>query len=152
MSVSDAEVLTGELGQTLLDVFFQLGLLASRERRRSGDLKELELLTLAILQRKQTMTVGEIQRVLGILPAQMSRIIRSLESRSRPLIGCRINTSDKRKIDVTLTAAGQRLYQDLRAARSGQLTEVLDRLPEEEREDLLRQLDKLRQLLEDPLE
>jgi hypothetical protein len=42
------------------------------------------------------------------LPAQMSRIIRSLEARERPMIVCRINPQDKRKIDVCLTAAGEK--------------------------------------------
>ena len=54
-----------------------------RRRRRLGDLKEVEFLTLAILQANGTMIVGDIQRILGVLPAQMSRIIRSMEQRPR---------------------------------------------------------------------
>src|SRR5688500_10499611 len=75
-------------------------------RRQHGDLKDLEFLTLAILQRHPTMIVGDIQRILGILPAQMSRLIRSLEGRTSPLVTCRINPQDKRKVDVQLTEAG----------------------------------------------
>jgi hypothetical protein len=41
----------------------------------------------------------------GWLP-QMSRILRFLGGRDRPLIACRINRHDKRKIDVALTEEG----------------------------------------------
>ena len=61
------------LEETALDLFevvTQLGLTALRARRRSGDLKEVEFLTLAILQERGTMIVGDIQRLLGVLPAQ----------------------------------------------------------------------------------
>ena len=97
-----------ETARDLFEVVTQLGLTALRGRRRSGDLKEVEFLTLAILQERGTMIVGDIQRMLGVLPAQMSRIIRSLEARDRPLIGCRINPEDKRKINVNLTPSGRR--------------------------------------------
>ena len=91
-----------EIAQDLFGVITQLGLAVARGRRRLGDLKEAEFLTLAILRERGTMIVGDIQRLLGVLPAQMSRIIRALEDRDQPLIGCRINPQDKRKINVCL--------------------------------------------------
>src|SRR5204863_368873 len=107
-----------EMAQDLYAVMTQLCLVAPRSRRRAGDLKEIEYLTLAILQERGTMIVGDIQRLLGVLPAQMSRVIRSLEARQWPLIGCRINSNDKRKIDVGLTEAGEKSlleYQSVHA-------------------------------------
>src|SRR3954454_660061 len=89
-----------DIAHELFDVVTQICLSTLRGRRRSGDLKEVEFLSLSLLQANGTMIVGDIQRVLGILPAQMSRIIRSLENRDDPLIECRINPRDKRKIDV----------------------------------------------------
>src|SRR5205823_4495095 len=115
-----------------------------RARRRSGDLKEVEYLTLALLQQNQSMIVGEIQRLLGVLPAQMSRIIRSLEDRERPLIACRINPQDKRKIDVCLTPAGDKALQDYRTPRIRGIADLLTRLSEDDLEELNRLLDKLR--------
>src|SRR5438552_2264390 len=100
-----------EMAQDLFEVITHLCLVAPRSRRRAGDLKEIEYLTLAILQERGTMIVGDIQRLLGVLPAQMSRVIRSLEARQWPLIGCRINSNDKRKIDVGLTEVGRRCRQ-----------------------------------------
>ncbi|HEV3082298.1 MAG TPA: MarR family transcriptional regulator [Gemmataceae bacterium] len=126
----------------------QLGLTALRGRRRAGDLKEVEFLTLAILHAHSTMIVGDIQRLLGVLPAQMSRIIRSLENRERPLIACQINARDKRKVDVCLTSAGEKALLDYQATRTDRLVQILRVLPEEEQEDLNRLVDKLHGLLD----
>src|SRR5690349_13062007 len=92
-----------ELAQQLFDVVTRFCLTIPRSRRKLGDLKDIEYLTLSLLHQHEPLIVGDIQRQLGVLPAQMSRIIRALESRERPLITCRINSQDKRKIDVVLT-------------------------------------------------
>jgi DNA-binding MarR family transcriptional regulator len=94
------------------------------------------------------MIVGDIQRLLGVLPAQMSRIIRSLENRPGSLISCRINPNDKRKIDVRVTETGAKALLDYQSVRVQRIAELLHDLPEEDREDLTRLLDKVRVLLE----
>jgi DNA-binding MarR family transcriptional regulator len=147
MAVSATEIRPEELARNLCDVITYLCLAAPRGRRRSGDLKEAEFLTLSVLYRQRTLIVGDIQRILGVLPAQMSRVIRSLEDRERPLISCRINPHDKRKIDVTMTPAGVRAFHEHQAARVGALSRVLTRLPEEDLDDLQRLSEKLRDVL-----
>jgi DNA-binding MarR family transcriptional regulator len=137
-----------EIANDLFEVFTQLCLGALRGLRRSGDLKEVEYLTLAILQDHGTMIVGDIQRQLGVLPAQMSRVIRSLEAPERPLISCRINPNDKRKIDVCMTAAGTKALLDYRAVRVSRISKLLGNLAEDDQEELTRVLDKLHNLLE----
>jgi DNA-binding MarR family transcriptional regulator len=132
-----------QISRELFELVTHITMSALRGRRRSEDLKELEFLTLSILQDQGTMIVGDIQRLLGVLPAQMSRIIRSLENGEKPLIACRINASDKRKIDVCLTDFGEKIlmeYQSVRVARIGKL---LSNLSDEDQEDLLRVLEKL---------
>ena len=136
-----------EIAQRLIEVTAQLGLALPRGRRRNGDLKEVEFLTLSILRQRDTLIVGEIQRQLGVLPAQMSRIIRALEDRDRPLIACRINPQDKRKIDVALTPAGTKAFQEHQAARVRAVSTLLARLPEEDIDDLQRLLEKVQELL-----
>src|SRR3954468_12927994 len=101
-----------ELAHRLFDVVPRFCLAVPRGRRRTGDLKEIEFLTLSLLHKREKLIVGDIQRQLGVLPAQMSRIIRALETRDRPLIACRINPQDKRKIDVALTPAGIAAFQE----------------------------------------
>lgn len=137
-----------DLAHELFEVVTQICLSTLRGRRRSGDLKEVEFLTLSLLQGKQTMIVGDIQRLLGILPAQMSRIIRSLENRTNPLIECRINPRDKRKIDVCLTPHGERDLVEYQGVRVGRIIQKLQRLSEDDHEDIVRVLHKLRGLLD----
>src|SRR5947209_6600693 len=123
------------ISRELFELVTHVTMAALRGRRRSDDLKELEFLTLTILQEQGTMIVGDIQRLLGVLPAQMSRIIRALEDGDKPLISCRINSTDKRKIDVCLTEFGEKIlleYQNVRVSRIGKL---LSNLCEEDRED-----------------
>ena len=148
MVASTAGVRLEEVAQNLFAVITQFCLVAPRGRLRSGDLKEVEFLALAILSQNQTMIVGEIQRLLGVLPAQMSRIIRSLEARERPLIACRINPQDKRKIDVCLTAAGEKALLDHQGPRIRGLAALLAKLPEEDLDEVSRLLEKLQSTLE----
>jgi DNA-binding MarR family transcriptional regulator len=139
-----------EIAQDLFEVATQVCLSTLRGRRRPGELKELEFLTLSILQNHQPLIVGDIQRLLGVLPAQMSRIIRSLEGRDRPLISCHINPQDKRKIDVSMTPAGEKTLGSYQEARVSRLLERLRGLSEEEQEELLRLAHKLNVLLDRP--
>jgi DNA-binding MarR family transcriptional regulator len=152
MTATASGVRPEELAQTLFDVIAQFCLAAPRGRRQSGALKEIEFLALSLLRSRDTVIVGELQRSLGILPAQMSRVIRSLEGRTEPLIACRINSRDKRKIDLALTPAGLRAWQDYQDARLRHIGVLLSRLSEEDLFDLHRLLEKARELLRTPLE
>ena len=71
MVASGTGVRLEELAQALFDTVTQFCLSAPRPRRRAGDLKELEFLTLSILSHHPMLIVGDIQRQLGVLPAQM---------------------------------------------------------------------------------
>lgn len=139
-----------ELAQDLFEVVTQVSLSAQRGRRRGTDLKEVEYLTLTTLQVHGSMIVGDIQRLLGVLPAQMSRIIRSLENRDHSLILCSINPRDKRKIDVCLTPFGEQALFEYRGARIRRIAECLRDLPDDDQDDLLRLLNKLHGLLDQP--
>src|SRR5262249_4962743 len=136
------------IARDLFEVITQVELSGLPNRRRLGDLKEIEYLTLSILSSHGTMIVGDIQRLLGVLPAQMSRIIRSLEARERPFIACHINPQDKRKIDVCLTAAGDKALVEYREYRVRAIADLLRKLPEEDLDDVQGLLEKL-QLLPD---
>jgi DNA-binding MarR family transcriptional regulator len=148
MVASGSGVRLEEAARDLFDVVTQLGLTAMRGRRRPGELKELEFFTLALLHEHGTVIVGTIQKTLGVLPAQMSRIIRSLESRERAYIACQINPGDKRKVDVCLTPAGEKALQEFITSRTDRLVTLMRDLPEEEQEELNRLIEKLHTLLE----
>jgi DNA-binding MarR family transcriptional regulator len=137
-----------DIAHELFQVVTQICLSTLRGRRRAGDLKEVEFLTLSLLQAHGTLIVGDIQRVLGVLPAQMSRVIRALENRERPFIQCSINVRDKRKIDVELTSPGEKALLDYQERRVGRIVEQLSVLSDDDQDDLIRALNKLHGLLE----
>ncbi len=148
MVASSTGVRLDEVAHNLFDVITQFCLAAPRGRRRAGDLKEVEYLALAILQHQGTMIVGDIQRLLGVLPAQMSRIIRSLEARDRPFIACRINPQDKRKIDVQLTTAGHKALAEYQNSRVQAINGLLRKMSEDDLDDLNRLLEKMGRLID----
>lgn len=120
----------------------------ARTRLPSGpdDLSETEFLTLDILSREQPLTIGEIQKQIGVLPAQMSRIIRALEGRGggRGYVECSINSEDRRRIDVTLTKSGSEAFEKYRNVRLGSMREILSVLVPEDRVQFMRILGEIR--------
>ena len=147
MPASGTGTRSQDLARHVFDLITQFSLAMPRNRRRAGDLKEIEFLTLSLLQQHSTLIVGDIQRYLGVLPAQMSRIIRSLEDRDRPLIACRINPNDKRKIDVALTPAGQAAFHDYQSARVTGIARLVSLLEEDDLEELNRLVHRLHDLM-----
>jgi DNA-binding MarR family transcriptional regulator len=137
-----------DLAHRMLDTVTRFCLAVPRGRRRSGDLKEIEYLTLSLLHEQEVMIVGEIQRRLGVLPAQMSRIIRALETREQPFIACRINALDKRKIDVMATEQGRAAFRDYQALRVRTIAGMLRKLDEADRDDIARLTARLQAVMD----
>jgi len=114
-------------------------------RRPEHDISESEFLSLDALARSDSMTVGELQKRVGVLPAQMSRIVRSLENKpDEAMISCAINPTDKRKIDVSITEAGRKAVTAYRSAKLAGITEVLTDLSESDRAEFIRILRVIR--------
>jgi DNA-binding MarR family transcriptional regulator len=104
---------------------------------------------LDLLARHQPMTVGQLQRGIGVLPAQMSRVMRSLEEKGdKPLIDCTINAQDRRKVDVALTDSGRNAYQSYRTSRLARSVEVLGQLKQRDRREFMRIMRIIRRLVE----
>lgn len=143
MVATTTGVRADDMALEVFDLLTHFGMIVPHGRRRPDELKQIEYLTLAILQDRGTMIVGDIQRLLGVLPAQMSRIIRSLESREPSLIACQINLQDKRKVDVCLAAAGEKALQDYQSTHVGRIADSLRELPEEHLDALSHLLEKL---------
>ncbi len=146
--VSGVDTKLEDLAHRMLDAVTRFCLAVPRGRRRSGDLKEIEYLTLSLLHERDTLIVGEIQRRLGVLPAQMSRIIRALEARERPLIACRINAADKRKIDVMVTEEGRSAFRDYQAVRVRTIAVMLRKLDDSDRDEVARLTGRLQAVME----
>lgn len=121
---------------------FALHLLFWRSRISKSNITELsetQFLTLDILNKNGLQNVGDLQRAIGVLPAQMSRVIRALESNfDSPLIHCELNAHDKRKIDVTITEAGTKAYEDFKQAKITNLSTLIGTLNPSDQENLVR--------------
>jgi len=112
------------------------------------DLTESEFVALDTLVREGTCTVGQLQKVLQVQPAQMSRIIRSLEAKgSHPFVECQLNPKDKRKINVSITTTGRRAHQEYRARRIRANAELLADLSEDEQADIVKLLGRYEQIM-----
>ncbi|HTV49447.1 MAG TPA: MarR family transcriptional regulator [Phycisphaerae bacterium] len=140
----------------MAEEIFALAKLSWRQRlasRKQGEeeLTESQFLTLDTLHtaKGEPLSVGDIQRSIHVVPAQMSRIIRSLENDfDAPLIRCELNQIDKRKIDVRLTNQGRAAYEQFRQSRLGRTLEILTGLTEQDRVDFIRICRHMRELYE----
>ncbi len=135
-AVQEVDTSPEQLAHEVFEIVKQVSLLSAWGMRRPDRIKEGEFLTLAMLHQHRTLTVGELQRVLGVLPAQMSRLLRGLESRQPPFVSCRANPKDKRRVDVRLTTAGVQVLGEYRRHRIERLVEVLNGLSDAHREGL----------------
>ena len=127
-----------ELGEQILAISRQSW---ADKSARGAKLTETEFIALDYLSHEGTAAVGQIRGHIGVLPAQMSRIMRSLEDAKFVTAG--INRQDKRKIDVTITEAGQRACEKFRRAKLGRIIDALEKLTEDERSQFLALLHRM---------
>lgn len=112
------------------------------------DLTESEYAVLVHLVRTEMCTIGDLQKMLSVRPAQMSRIIRSLENKGTSgLISCEINPDDKRKVNVRATDAGKKAHAEYRKLRRAANIKLLERLDESEQEELKKVLSAYRRIM-----
>lgn len=138
----------------MAEEIFALTVMGWRERlskQHADELSESQYLTIeTLVHAPGTLTVGEIQRAIGVLPAQMSRIIRSLESGfDKPLIKCELNQHDKRKIDVHLLPEGRKNYDEFRQTRLSKTVQVLKGLKDSDRQEFVRICGLIRELVQE---
>jgi DNA-binding MarR family transcriptional regulator len=109
------------------------------------DLSEQEVLTLEILAKCDSMSVGDLQRKIGVPPTKMSRIIGRLEREAaQPLIECKLNPTDRRKINVSITETGTLARRAYRSTKLAGIVGVLAGMPEADRAEFMRLLGSIR--------
>ncbi len=134
----------------MAEEIFDLSVLASLRRSstrsaKTPDVSETEFLTLDILAKHEPITIGEIQKKVGVVPAQMSRIVRTLEDTGgKGFVHCSINPEDRRRVDLTLTDDGKKIYESYRSERLKSTVDVLKALSADDQEHFLRILRKIR--------
>ena len=109
-------------------------LATQREKMKGGyDVSESEFLALNALEHVTSLSVGQLRQHVGVLPAQMSRVIKALEQRyDEKLVLCAINPHDKRKIDVSITPTGRRAVEAYRRAKIMHMVKALGSLTDED--------------------
>lgn len=140
------------LGQEIFELSNVAGRARAAARKDSVEtLTETEILALAYLAQEGVQSVGDIQKHIGVLPAQMSRIVRALEDKSgTAYITCSINADDRRRIDVSITDAGKKALESNRKARMASIVKILAILDVPEREEFMRLLRKIRTSFDKP--
>lgn len=148
--MKDREQTVRSLARRIFALTVRTWIGSQREKMRGGyDLSESEFLALAALEGADCLSVGELRREVGVLPAQMSRILKALEQRyDEKLVVCSINTKDKRKIDVAITARGRRAVEAYRRAKILATVDALQSLSDRDLEVLLQILNKIQKAFE----
>jgi DNA-binding MarR family transcriptional regulator len=108
----------------LLRTSLTFGIAARRACERCGGLSDAKLLVLLALKQHGTMTVGSLRRLLGVKPAAMSRLLRSLEARREPFISCRRSAHDRRTVDVSLEQSGHKALVEYEAICAKELVKL----------------------------
>ena len=121
-----------ELAEAILEMSKRTWIETSKQ---TAELTESEFLVLDHLADSRTATVGEIGHHVRVLPAQMSRILRRLETAG--LISSDINPDDRRKINITATQQGIQGHARYRDAKLAPITTALERLTEGERSQFM---------------
>lgn len=141
MADSPAEVSLKRMAEEIFS-FTKESWLSRLAAKHQGEdpLSETQFLTLDFLVNSgQPQTVGEIQRSIHVVPAQMSRIIRSLEGDfESPLIRCELNQTDKRRIDVFMTEDGHKAYSDFLNDRLERTCRLLAGISDRDRAEFVR--------------
>jgi len=148
--VKDREQAIQNLARRIFAITVRTWIGSQREKLKGGyDLSESEFLALAALEVADCLSVGELRREIGVLPAQMSRIIKALEHRyDEKLVVCSINAKDKRKIDVAITARGRRAVEAYRRAKILATVDALRSLSDKDLSALLRILNQIQEVFE----
>ncbi len=105
---------------------FDAGVWIHLQTRARHKLRWSEFLTLALLDAGHARIVGDITQALGLLSAQTSRLMRSLEDYQ--YVVCKRDQRDKRKVMVALTPAGTAALIEYRNLHIKNLTNNLHRL------------------------
>lgn len=134
------------MAEEIFELYKLVAIARARQPANRDELSETEFLALDLLVQDEPLTVGEIQKRIGVVPAQMSRIARSLESDGgKGLIDTKINQQDRRRVDVSLTVAGRRAYDDYRVVRLRSMRRTLEALDSTDQEEFMRMLRLIRE-------
>ena len=129
---------TAQLAEAILALSKKSWINASR---KTAEITESEFLALDYLAEVGTATVGETQQHIKVVPAQMSRLLRRLQSAG--LVTSGINRKDRRRVDMTITDSGRAVHAKYRKAKLAPIVAALERLSSDERDAFMQLVNKM---------
>ncbi|TKR53403.1 winged helix-turn-helix transcriptional regulator [Allopusillimonas ginsengisoli] len=133
--------MTQLLAYRLHKVANQISRSAAMRYRREFDLSLWEWRTIALLGGRGAMSLNELAKIAGLDKGQVSRVASGLTSRGMVLR--EVNEIDTRKISLSLTPTGQKIYKRLNRVSNQRNTEFTECLSLSERNSLNGLLEKL---------
>ncbi|HEX5205929.1 MAG TPA: MarR family transcriptional regulator [Actinoplanes sp.] len=97
-----------------------------------------QLRVLAFIQDNRQTNMSRLAEALDVVPSSASRLCDRLEAAG--LLRRVPDPRDRREVRLMLTSSARRLLDEIRERRRVALAEVLDRMPEPSREELVRAL------------
>lgn len=153
MAVPESKETMDAMAFEIFELYRLIALARSRRPAGSEDLSETEFVTLDLLSKEGPMTIGEVQKHVGVVPAQMSRIVRALEVQGgKGYVECSINPQDRRRVDISLTDAGREAYEKFRAVRLQTMYETLSVLAPDDRLHFMRMMRQLHKAFAEKLQ
>ena len=136
------------LAREILEVVpFTMRLIREEMRRHRGtDLTIPQFRTLLFLQRNPGVALHQVAQHLGLTPPTVSKMVSRLLSRG--MIERPVSTSDRRRVELRLTARGNALIDRVRGETVTKFAERLEKLAPVEREMMISALGLLRMVLQ----
>ena len=100
------------------------------------------------LARREGWTAGELGRSLGLDPGYLSRILKRFITQG--LVGRLPSPADRRQSLLALTAGGHAAFEPLNVASQAEVGAILQRLPAQERADLVAAMKTIVQIMDRP--
>jgi len=121
-----------EIKAALLSYFDALTL-AEPIQAKLWSTAEVTLTQLLVLRtlRAGPVTIGRLGAEVGMSPASVTRLVDRLEKRD--LVARSRDTSDRRRVDVQLTAAGERMLGETRVFKGSDMHRAVEAMTSQER-------------------
>lgn len=100
-----------------------------------AEVTECGVLALDYLAQVGSTTVDEIQEQINVLPAQVARVVRQLQSAG--FVSSDINPQDRRGVDVSITDEGRAVHSKCRQAKLAPIIASLEGLGADERSQFM---------------
>lgn len=126
----------------------QIGLLDEALLKSSFSLTEARVLY--ELANREGMAASDLVRDLALDPGYLSRLLKKFEERG--LVERAATEADSRRSEITLTLAGRQAFAPLNEGSNDQVRALLDRLPRDDQERLVKAMQVVRRLLGDGAE